>query len=40
MSSKKEAIQEILKSIQDDIHKNKLNKKYGTSIDESMSHQQ
>ena len=40
MTSKKEAIQEILKSIQDDIHKNKLNKKYGTSIDESMSHQQ
>ena len=37
MTSKKE---EILKSIQEDIQKNKLNKIYGTSIDESMSHQQ
>ena len=33
MTSKKE---EILKSIQEDIQKNKLNKIYGTSIDESM----
>ena len=40
MTSKKEAMQEILKSIQEDIQKIKLQKIYGISIDKLMSHQQ
>ncbi len=40
MTSKNLEIDDILKSISDEIERNKLNKRYGTSIDESMSHQQ
>jgi hypothetical protein len=36
MTSKDLEIDDILKSISDEIERNKLNKRYGTSIDESM----
>ena len=40
MTSKNLEIDGIIKAISDEIERNKLNKRYGTSIDESMSYQQ
>ena len=40
MTSKNLDIDQIVKSISDELERNKLNRRYGTSIDESMSYQQ